>query len=218
MREPINLGGKRFGRLLVVSLKEIRGFSPYWNCVCDCGCQTIIVAYDLTRGHTKSCGCLGREASAIRRTIHGATKHGKSTHEYIVWASMKARCYQRNSFGYKWYGAKGIRICRRWFNSFTNFLADMGPRPEGHQLDRIDTNGDYKPKNCRWATPKQQSRNRTNNHILKFRKQEYCIAEWAEKTGLTRNAIFYRLKLGWSIEKTLTHPLRITHQPKRSNP
>lgn len=129
-----------------------------WECICACGVKKAFHANHLLRGRTKSCGCLRREVSKAKATTHGRSKtlaHGR-------WAAMHERCRAPNSYAFKWYGARGIKVCKRWSGShgFANFLADMGERPDGYSLDRIDNDGDYEPGNCRWATPTEQVANR----------------------------------------------------------
>lgn len=133
----------------------------YWNCVCDCGKETIVAGMNLRNDHTKSCGCF--HLDAVR--THGLAR----TKTYISWISMKTRCSNKNDkYKYGIYGGRGITICDRWLNSFENFLEDMGKRPKNHTLDRIDSTGNYEPDNCRWATPLQQARNRRLNKRSRF--------------------------------------------------
>jgi hypothetical protein len=142
--KKIDLIGKRFGRLLVIAYAGGRK----WSCVCDCDARSIIDARSLRRGDTKSCGCLRRDR---------LTKHGMcGTPEYQSWRGMRKRCFDPGQVYYKDYGGRGITICEEWL-SFEGFFADMGERPTGCSLDRIDPNGNYEPSNCRWATDYQQA-------------------------------------------------------------
>lgn len=129
--------------------------------MCDCGNKTIVSTGNLKNGTTKSCGCYQREYQA-KRGRKNFYKHGLSNHPlYPTWSTMKSRCYNKNNISYKNYGARGIKVCDRWLNSFENFLKDMGEKPsDKHSLDRIDINGDYEPSNCRWATPEEQAINK----------------------------------------------------------
>jgi len=153
-----DLTGKVFYRLTVLDLDRIENGSSYWKCECECGTQTIVNIKNLGRG-TKSCGCLRREQSiGIRpaNASHGMT--GTPTHR--AWINMRYRCFNERCADYFRYGGRGITICERW-DSFEAFLEDMGERPSADlSLDRIDSNGNYEPENCRWADKSTQSSNK----------------------------------------------------------
>lgn len=157
------LTGRRFGRLVVVgrATNDCRR-NTRWVCECDCGGAVVVLALNLRSGHTRSCGCLSRELAASRKPNlrHGHSSRGVLSRTYISWQSMVQRTQCPGATGYKNYGGRGIAVCDRWKDSFENFLADMGERPEGTSIDRIDVDGNYEPGNCRWATPKQQQSNR----------------------------------------------------------
>ena len=156
------LEGQRFGRLVVLS-KEVRG--PYiksrWLCQCDCGNTSLATTTDLQRGRHQSCGCLQKE----RATKHGAlvdARKGKRDPTYLSWQAMKDRCLNTKRRYYHRYGGRGITICDRWLHSFSAFLEDMGPRPTGLTLERINNDGNYEPSNCRWATQHEQTLNQVH--------------------------------------------------------
>lgn len=137
--------------------------------------------------------------------------HGMSyTGEHHAWLGMKQRCYNENNPKYPLYGGRGIRVCDRWLDSFEAFYEDMGDRPsDSHSLDRIDNDGNYEPDNCRWATPKQQARNRSTNHDITYRGETKTLKEWAKELGMNRITLFTRLeRLGWDVEKAFTEPVR----------
>lgn len=152
--------GQRFGRLVAlfdVGIAKRR----HWCCRCDCGTERIVPVDALTSGKTRSCGCLKAEIiSAGAHMTHGhAPVRGPQSPTYQSWRGMLARCNQPSSQAFKNYGARGVTVCQRW-REFKNFLADMGERPTGLTLDRINNDGIYEPSNCRWATRAQQTANR----------------------------------------------------------
>lgn len=155
----IDMAGQRFGRLLVRSFVETRGKSTkkaYWLCTCDCGNECVTSGANLRSGSTKSCGCLYDTATGKSRSWHGMSR----SKTYATWASIQARCYNPNQSCYSKYGALGVTVCARWRRSFEDFLADMGERPPGKTLDRINPFGNYEPQNCKWATHEEQSLNK----------------------------------------------------------
>lgn len=150
-----DLTGRVFGRLTVVRLAPKRGRRTYWRCACECWQEIEVWAWNLKNGHIQSCGCLHRELM----TAHGHARKRAHTREYTTWKSMWQRCANPKHTAFKYYGGRGIRVCKRW-EVFENFLEDMGERPAGKTLDRKDNNAGYTPKNCRWATHKEQIHNR----------------------------------------------------------
>lgn len=215
MPKFIDLTGKRFGRYAVVD----RHVAHLWNCVCDCGAKRVVNGSSLRLGFSLSCGCLRREV--FNKTLAGSrATHGMSHHpEYRVWASMRDRCNNPNTANYPQYGGRGVKVCDRW-NDYSLFIADMGRRPAGHSLDRIDNNGNYEPTNCRWATRQEQNRNTRRNKTLAHNGDVRCIAEWADKTGIHEAIIRQRLALGWDVDRALTEPVKslarrfLTHDGK----
>jgi hypothetical protein len=176
----------------------------FWECRCSCGNTAIVRAVDLIYGHTKSCGCLRaqkiRSVGRLRKT-HGAT----GTVEHRIWSSMKQRCENPSIPGYENYGGRGIKVCARWRYSLENFIADMGKRPSArHSIDRIDTNGNYEPGNCRWATTKQQARNRRSNRVLEYEGKRATLTDFALEYGISKITLRDRLNRGWSIDRALT--------------
>lgn len=157
------IAGARFGRLVALERVPSEKKEHMWLCVCDCGNKKIFGKSWITGGNTKSCGCLMREVSAAKVTKHGHNKRSDISSTYHSWSGMRARCKNPKNKAYSYYGGRGIRVCERW-DSFENFLADMGEKPKGTSLDRYPNNdGNYEPSNCRWATFKQQ---RVNQRIV----------------------------------------------------
>jgi len=160
------LGGAVFGRLLVAnSFRRGPNRHIVWLCTCVCGGQNWVSANALSSGRTRSCGCLYLES--IIRNGHASVTHGMGrTPEYWAWLHMRYRCCNPDCEAYEDYGARGIKVCARWLESFENFFADMGLKPSGDlSLDRIDNDGGYEPANCRWATAVEQNNNTRRNHV-----------------------------------------------------
>lgn len=207
MPKFIDLTGKKFGKLLILSrANNSNNGKVRWNCMCDCGKEKIIIGNSLKTRVTKSCGCLLKENKGPTLK-HGHAKKGKVSKTYKIWNSILQRCNNLNNFAYKYYGGRGIKVCKRWFK-FENFLKDIGEISDGLTLDRINNNGNYEPNNWRFSTMREQSRNKRNNYLLKYDGNERCLAEWEEITGISQRVIKARIVLGWPIKKALTIPTR----------
>lgn len=205
--KPVS-AGDRFNRLVVIrelaSVKTPNGtVNRMVECRCDCGAVKAFRLPLLRNGKTKSCGCFGLESRRARATVHGGT----GTVEYRIWMGMKARCADLEDESY---GGRGIRVCERWLESFAAFLEDMGPRPSPeHSIDRFpNQNGNYEPGNCRWATAKEQGRNRRDNVLIERNGETLCVAEWAERYGISPVMLNGRLAAGWEFEAAVSTPPR----------
>jgi hypothetical protein len=200
-----DLTDRRFGRLTVLCWAPRAGKSR-WACRCACGIRVNVVAYNLVHGLARSCGCLRNELSSRRNRTHGMTR----TPTYRSWLAMIARCYNERHKHYSNYGGRGVRVTTAWRRSFEIFLHDMGQRPSSeHTLDRFPAkNGNYTKHNCRWATRRQQMRNKRTNRLIAFRGQRLCLAAWAQRLGVRGSCIDYRLAHGWSVRDAFTTPSR----------
>lgn len=194
--------GQKFGRYTVVSVVPDKK-STRVIVACDCGQVRSVTGHNIVNGLAQSCGCLRRELSSERQARHRKSR----TPIYKTWQSMKERCLNPTCHAYDQYGGRGIKICDRWLESFDNFYEDMGDRPAGTTLDRIDNNGGYSKENCRWATKKVQDRNRRTNRLLTVNGVVQTIAGWAEEVGISTAVIHQRLKRGWSPEDAVLKPL-----------
>jgi len=202
MPKAIDLKGKVFDRWTVKSLSDKRasGGSLKWICVCECGTEKAVKSSDLIRGASRSCGCLQMEALG-KRLKHGHNVGGHSP-TYTTWHDMKRRCTDPNHVSHKRYYDKDITVCDKWLD-FGGFLEDMGERPEGKTLDRIDNDGNYELSNCRWATPKEQANNMSRNRYLEYEGERLTISQWADRMGLPYGTLITRVRRGWSTERAL---------------
>lgn len=197
-----------FGRLTVVEKVTVNSKMRF-RCRCSCGAFIVIRSCDLLSGNTRSCGCLRRELLGDRRRRHGESSNGNTSCEYRVWCKMKSRCENVRNCDYHHYGGRGIKVCCRWSVSFENFLSDMGRRPSKlHELDRYpDNNGNYEPGNCRWATRRQQNRNKRTNRLITINGETKCLVEWAEVSGVGAGTILWRLDRGWDVHRAVFLPV-----------
>ncbi len=208
MPKLIDLSGQKFGKLtVIVRITNVNSKQIKWLCDCDCGQTTTVQRGNLKNGHTQSCGCLRKEKGIVNNTQHGHYKNGQQPITYSSWAKVIQRCANSNNKDYHNYGGRGITMCKRWLK-FENFLEDMGEPPAGKSIDRIDNNKGYYKSNCRWATRKQQNRNKRNNRLITFNGKTQCLPAWAEETGINIRTLWSRINRGWSTEKTLTTPVR----------
>lgn len=205
MRKVINLTGKQYGRLTVIKhIGKDKYNNAIWLCQCSCGNIITIRGATLRSGKAKSCGCLHKEM-AKQLAKNNITHNMSNTRLYRIWQSMKSRCYYKQNNRYKYYGANGIKVCDEWLNNFQafyNWAIDNGYK-ENLTIDRIDTNDDYKPSNCHWATNLEQQRNKRNNKTYTINGETLCLSEWCEKLDLNYNTVSSRLHRNYTIEKAL---------------
>lgn len=200
MTRMIDMTGQKFGLLTAVKYVGERR----WKFKCDCGGETITAGKNVRNGNTLSCGCEQKRRASKAKKTHGMT----SSSEYGIWRTMKSRCYLPSDCNYHNYGGRGIKVCDRWVNSFENFLADMGRRPSGMSIDRIDANKGYEPDNCRWTNDVTQANNRRNNRTITYKGETLTLAQWSKRLGGNPSLIRNRLNSGWSVEKIVTTPVR----------
>lgn len=202
--------GDVFSRLTVRSEAEPRigsGGKPArrWRCECECRNWKEVSEHSLLYGNTRSCGCLRTEELTRRHTVHGNSKKGRLTPEYVAWTGMKARCRNPKASHYDYYGGRGVTVCDRWLrgeggrSGFQCFLDDMGPKPSPtHSLDRIDPESkQYGPGLCRWATVKDQRANRRNTIWVALDGERVCLSEAARRNGLDPKIAVGRRARGW---------------------
>ncbi len=206
-RNRVSLAGLKFTRLRVLhAMPDSKGsgkgrYRSQWMCVCDCGENRIVKTEGLKSGKIKSCGCLNREKSSERWKTHGLSHAGLRA--YTSWAKIRERILCPTCKSYKYYGGRGIRLCRRWRN-FKNFYADMGDPPEGMTIHRKENNGHYEPGNCIWADDFTQAQNKRSNINLTFKGETHCIAQWSRKTGIKAPTLLRRFHSGWEAKDILT--------------
>lgn len=189
---------------MVLRVGECRKGRWRWICRCDCGETREVFGSNLIRGLSQSCGCLTRERVKEANTTHGR----RHTPEYETWAKIIARCENPKASVFAYYGGRGISVCERWRHSFENFFADMGLKPTPkHSIDRIDTNGNYEPSNCRWATHTEQMRNTRRNVYWTYNGESLCLSEWAERYKINQETLRNRLERGESLGDALTRPV-----------
>lgn len=210
MSKMIDLTGRKFNRLTVLRRVENNKYGEaMWLCECDCGKKATVRGSSLRSGGVKSCGCLIAENAIIHNTKHGLSRRkAKLDRIYRIHSNMLQRCENLQNPSYKNYGGRGIQVCKEWHDvsAFYKWAVANGYRPD-LTIDRIDNNGNYEPSNCRWATYKEQSNNKRNNHFLEFNGENHTISEWSEIIGVPREVIDARLGRGWGDERALTAPV-----------
>ena len=198
-----NLCGKRFNHLLAIEkLEKFDGKKTFYKCECDCGNIKIIRADQLQRNTNKSCGCYKERHKVL------LTEEDKRL--YSIWKKMKERCNNPKNRAFSSYGGRGIKVFENWsknFREFANWSMANGYK-NTLSLDRIDVNGNYEPSNCRWATSQQQNNNKRNNHYLTHKDKTLTVAQWGRVLNIDPKLILSRLKIGMSVERALTTPIK----------
>lgn len=209
-----NLAGQRFGFL--VAIVSVRGRG--WAVRCDCGSDAVASSGNLRAGRKQTCGN-GCPISSGLRSVAART-HGENgkTKEYRTWHSMTQRCEDKRSPGYIKYGMRGISVCDRWRESYESFLIDMGRAPSPrHSIDRIDNNGNYELRNCRWATASQQQRNKRTTLSVTFKGKTMSLAEACEQSNIAYGTAQSRISRGWNADDALTLPVAANWSAQKKN-
>lgn len=208
-----DLTNQIYGRLCVLGyFGKNKNNNHSWICRCTCGNVTKVYSSHLKNGDSTSCGCYNKE----KLITHGYAIRGKNDATYTSWRSMLARCQNPNNTAYSYYGERGIKVCERWFK-FENFLADMGERPKGLTLERIENDKGYYQTNCKWATRKEQNNNTRSNVFVTYNGKTQTISEWARESNMNHSCLLRRINKGWPVEKALTMP-PIKTNPSKSQP
>lgn len=195
----------------LIFLKDVENTTPrkaLFMCpICSNQFTTDISRAKLNR--VVSCGCYRKENSKKLHFKHGHAKNNKMSSEYVSWQRMIQRCQNLGYGNYQNYGGRGITVCDRWKNSFVSFLEDMKEKPfKNAQLDRINTDGDYEPNNCRWVSCKENSRNRKNNLVIEWNNQKKTLSEWSEVLNINKNTLRDRIySTKWTLEEAMSTPL-----------
>ena len=210
----LDLAGQKFGRLTAIEPVGVRHHQKLWKCMCDCGKEHYVEATKLKNGKIKSCGCLVSDTSKEVAKRIGLSKSGYKhgdygTKLYGIWAGMKRRCYNEKQSGFKWYGAKGIKVCDEWldYEGFKKWALENG-YSEGFSIERIDNNKNYEPSNCKWIPKNQQGYNTNKVIQVEYEGKTYTVREIAEMTGLKKRTIRGRIERNCSPEEIFSPVLK----------
>lgn len=198
-----DLTGKVFGNWTVIRRGRNIGKQVAWICKCSCGITRLVQGTSLKTGKSTSCGC---KSIGLNHKTHGESK----TRLFNIWVLMRQRCNNPHNRAYKFYGEKGVLVCREWnkFEPFRDWALSHGYK-EGLSIDRIDVNGNYEPSNCRWIPQKEQTKNMTRNINVTINGKTQCLSEWVKHFDLPYNTVYNRIKhYGWTPEKALSTPIR----------
>lgn len=196
-----DLTARVFGKWTVTGLARVDRTKRFWHCRCACGEERVVVGYSLKTGGSVSCGC----AHTKSQEAHGLSRSA----EYGIWQQMKNRCLKPSVANYHRYGGRGITVAPEWIDSFQAFYADMGRRPKGRTLERMDNDGPYSKDNCRWASQKEQSNNTRRNRKITLRGRTQSFAQWVDELGVNGKMVYARMaKLRWTPERAFFTPHR----------
>lgn len=206
MARALDITNMRSGMLVAVrrSSKQDAYGHTYWLCKCDCGRECYSLPSRIKDQSMRSCGCSKYKNHFIK---HGMT----NTRLYKTWQDMKSRCFRRANKDYMLYGGRGITVCKEWLHDFQTFhdWAIVNGYENPLEIDRINTNGNYEPSNCRFATRKEQTNNTRSNRFLSYNGEVHTMSEWCDKLGFSYTVVRSRLnQCHWSVEKALSTPVR----------
>lgn len=205
MKYSTEVVGKRFNRLEITGVIGVQDSSTIVSFLCECGQEGEAPMWRIASGAKRSCGCLRREKTVERNTIHGLTHRP----EYKVWVNIHTRCYNPKSKSFSRYGAKGIVMSDVWRDSFEAFYRDMGPRPSPrHSVERVQNHLGYSADNCVWATLSEQARNKSTSIRYTLEGVTKTLKEWASDVGLDYHAAYWRHQQGWTIDRIINTPSR----------
>lgn len=199
----IDLTGKRFGMLTVLSYSHTKNNSTYWLCRCDCGNTKTVLAGNLVGSRTKSCGCQQRKMAAEHNKSHGESK----TRLYRIWKNMRNRCYNPKVRSYKDYGARGVRVCEEWkrYEAFRDWAISSG-YDDTLTIERIDSSGMYEPSNCKWIPKPDQGKNTSRIRYIEHNGKRMSLADWSKELGGGPNLVTTRLQRGWPEQDAVSIP------------
>jgi len=202
----IDITGNKYGRLTVIERAPNKKKKPMWNCLCECGNKITARSDQLKCGDTKSCGCFRKE---VYEQGNNRRSHGKTNHRlYRIYRGMRNRCKLENHVAYKHYGGRGIKVCDEWlcdFKKFYDWSINNG-YSDNLSIDRIDSNGNYKPTNCQWVTQKVQARNTRQNVNIKIDGEVRCLTDWCDIYNIRRTTAQGRLDSGWGVKESFSVP------------
>lgn len=207
MKKPCELDGKRFGKLTAVKRVSDKIYPSgrhdiVYQCLCDCGQYTDVLAVHLNSGHTRSCGCLRAETTSKNMTTHGQS----STRLFTIWKNMKSRCTNPNNPCFNQYGGRGITVCDAWIEDFAVFY-DWSIKHgynDDLSIDRVNVNGDYDPDNCRWVSQKTQCNNTRRNIMIEHDGELRTAKQWSDELGIKYGTLISRIRRGWDVDRALS--------------